>query len=73
MIFNESVFWNLGKGLHQFWMNPLDPKMGMQPPMQEEEDVDDEEMGVAETYADYMPTKCEFITNYFFFLTSFTL
>lgn len=25
----------------------------------EEEEVDDEEMGVAETYADYMPTKCE--------------
>lgn len=24
----------------------------------EEEEVDDEEMGVAETYADYMPTKC---------------
>jgi hypothetical protein len=26
---------------------------------QEEEEVDDEDMGVAETYADYMPTKCE--------------
>jgi hypothetical protein len=27
---------------------------------QEEEEVDDEEMGVAETYADYMPSKCEY-------------
>jgi hypothetical protein len=27
--------------------------------VQEEEEVDDEDMGVAETYADYMPTKCE--------------
>lgn len=47
-----------GKNLQQMWMNPLDPtKMNMQQGMQEEEDVDDEEMGVAETYADYMPTK----------------
>lgn len=28
--------------------------------MGEEEEVEDEDMGVAETYADYMPTKCEF-------------
>jgi hypothetical protein len=28
--------------------------------VQEEEEVDDEDMGVAETYADYMPTKCEY-------------
>lgn len=27
---------------------------------QEEEEVDDEDMGVAETYADYMPTKCKY-------------
>jgi hypothetical protein len=27
--------------------------------VQEEEEVDDEDMGVAETYADYMPTKRE--------------
>lgn len=27
----------------------------------DEEEVDDEEMGVAETYADYMPAKCKFI------------
>ena len=27
----------------------------------EEEEVDDEEMGVAETYADYMPTKCKLL------------
>lgn len=26
----------------------------------DEEDVDDEEMGVAETYSDYMPTKRKF-------------
>lgn len=41
------------------WMNAADPKLGMQPTIPEEEDVDDEEMGVAETYADYMPTKCK--------------
>jgi hypothetical protein len=28
--------------------------------VQEEEEVDDEDMGVAETYADYMPTKREY-------------
>lgn len=27
----------------------------------EEEDGDDEEMGVAETYADYWPSKCKFM------------
>lgn len=32
-------------------------KMNMQPTIPEEEEVDDEDMGVAETYADYMPTK----------------
>ena len=42
------------------WMNADPSKMNMQPSMQEEEDVDDEEMGVAETYADYMPTKRAF-------------
>lgn len=26
----------------------------------EEEDNEDEDMGVAETYADYMPPKCEY-------------
>lgn len=31
----------------------------MQP--QEEEEHDDEEMGVAETYADYWPAKCKFM------------
>ena len=46
------------------WMNAADPgKMNMQQGMQEEEEVDDEEMGVAETYADYMPTKRKF--NYY--------
>lgn len=29
----------------------------------EEEEVDDDDMGVAETYADYMPSKCK-IGNY---------
>lgn len=39
-------------------MNAGDPaKMNMQPTIPEEEEVDDEDMGVAETYADYMPTK----------------
>lgn len=55
----------IGKAILQGWMNATDPtKMmgpmgGMQQPIQEEEENDDEEMGVAETYADYMPTKCE--------------
>lgn len=52
----------IGKALLQSFMNAGDPtKMmgGMQQPIQEEEENDDEEMGVAETYADYMPTKCE--------------
>ncbi|XP_043289667.1 protein strawberry notch isoform X2 [Venturia canescens] len=47
-----------GKNLSQLWMNAGDPgKMNMQPTLPEEEDGEDEEMGVAETYADYMPTK----------------
>lgn len=29
----------------------------------EEEEAEDEEMGVAETYADYWPAKCKFITK----------
>ncbi|XP_066601044.1 protein strawberry notch isoform X2 [Prorops nasuta] len=53
--------WNAGlspKTVSQLWMNAGDPtKMGMQPSLPEEEEVEDEEMGVAETYADYMPTK----------------
>jgi len=40
------------------WMNAGDPTKMMQPNIPEEEEVDDEDMGVAETYADYMPTKC---------------
>ncbi|KAH9640371.1 hypothetical protein HF086_003057 [Spodoptera exigua] len=32
----------------------------------DEEEVDDEEMGVAETYADYMPTKCRTIAGIIF-------
>ncbi|XP_012288560.1 protein strawberry notch isoform X2 [Orussus abietinus] len=47
-----------GKAVSQLWMNSGDPgKMSMQPTLPEEEEVDDEDMGVAETYADYMPTK----------------
>lgn len=45
--------------MQQFWMNPDDSNLRMPPILPEEEDVDDEEMGVAETYADYMPTKRE--------------
>lgn len=30
----------------------------------DEEEVDDEEMGVAETYADYMPSKCMYCLCY---------
>ncbi|XP_058791168.1 protein strawberry notch isoform X2 [Phymastichus coffea] len=45
------------KGLSNMWMNSDPNKMNMQPTIPEEEDVEDEEMGVAETYADYMPTK----------------
>lgn len=48
-----------GKAVSQLWMNSGDPSKMMQPNMPEEEEVDDEEMGVAETYADYMPTKCK--------------
>lgn len=41
--------------------------MFLQMGVAEEEEVEDEDMGVAETYADYMPTKC----NYFFALNCF--
>ncbi|XP_012223697.1 protein strawberry notch isoform X3 [Linepithema humile] len=46
-----------GKSVPQMWMNAGDPTKMMQPNIPEEEEVDDEDMGVAETYADYMPTK----------------
>ncbi|KAK9727917.1 C-terminal domain on Strawberry notch [Popillia japonica] len=42
-----------GKGVPSIWMNN-NPK---QMQAHEEEEVDDEELGVAETYADYMPAK----------------
>ncbi|XP_074000099.1 protein strawberry notch isoform X3 [Rhodnius prolixus] len=44
------------KALAQFWMNADQKKL---PTVQnpEEEDNEDEDMGVAETYADYMPSK----------------
>jgi len=45
-------------GKSQIWMNAGDSTKMMQPNIPEEEEVDDEDMGVAETYADYMPTKC---------------
>lgn len=32
----------------------------MQARNEEEDENEDEDMGVAETYADYMPAKCEF-------------
>lgn len=36
---------------------PVSQQPGMK--VEEEEDNEDEDMGVAETYADYMPNKCE--------------
>ncbi|XP_028133407.2 protein strawberry notch isoform X2 [Diabrotica virgifera virgifera] len=42
------------KAVQSMWMNQMDNKPM---PHQEEEEVDDEELGVAETYADYMPSK----------------
>ncbi|CAH1982477.1 unnamed protein product [Acanthoscelides obtectus] len=41
------------KAVQQMWMNNMDRPHQHQ----EEEEVDDEELGVAETYADYMPSK----------------
>ncbi|XP_063979125.1 protein strawberry notch isoform X2 [Diachasmimorpha longicaudata] len=46
-----------GKAVSQLWMNSADPNKMMQPTIPEEDEADDEDMGVAETYADYMPTK----------------
>ncbi|KAH0549995.1 protein strawberry notch isoform X2 [Cotesia glomerata] len=46
-----------GKAVQQMWMNAMDPTKMMQPTIPEDEEADDDEMGVAETYADYMPTK----------------
>ncbi|XP_057319097.1 protein strawberry notch-like isoform X4 [Microplitis mediator] len=45
------------KAVQQMWMNAMDPSKMMQPTIPEDEEADDDEMGVAETYADYMPTK----------------
>lgn len=57
--------------MSQLWMNAADPsKMNMQPPLPEEEEVDDEDMGVAETYADYMPTKRTYIRIVFLYIES---
>lgn len=45
-----------GKTVSQLWMGD-ESKMNMMTHAPEEEEVDDEEMGVAETYSDYMPSK----------------
>ncbi|PSN38080.1 Protein strawberry notch [Blattella germanica] len=45
-----------GKTVSQLWMND-ESKLNALTTVQEEEEVDDDDMGVAETYADYMPTK----------------
>lgn len=50
------------------WMNSGDPTKMIQPNIPEEEEVDDEDMGVAETYADYMPTKRMYQCPSFLFL-----
>ncbi|KAJ8979809.1 hypothetical protein NQ317_001299 [Molorchus minor] len=42
------------KAVQSLWMHQMDNKPSHH---QEEEEVDDEEMGVMETYADYMPSK----------------
>lgn len=36
-------------------------------PTHEEVDEEDEDMGVAETFADYMPTKCKFHKDKIYF------
>lgn len=55
---------NSDSGITEF----LIPQMGMQvnplmlgQPAQEEDMEEDENMGVAETYADYMPSKCKWL------------
>lgn len=45
-----------GKMVSQLWMND-ESKMNQMSTVHEEEEVDDDDMGVAETYADYMPSK----------------
>nr|CAD7265835.1 unnamed protein product [Timema shepardi] len=49
-----------GKFMSQLWMtnkDKLNPFAIAQVQEEEEDDADDEDLGVAETYADYMPTK----------------
>ncbi|KAJ9587310.1 hypothetical protein L9F63_019166, partial [Diploptera punctata] len=46
-----------GKTVSQLWMNDESKISDFSVSVQEEEEVDDEDMGVAETYADYMPSK----------------
>lgn len=53
--------------MSQMWMNSGDPTKLMQPTIPEEEEVDDEDMGVAETYADYMPTKRMILVSFQYF------
>ncbi|CAK1590016.1 unnamed protein product [Parnassius mnemosyne] len=59
---NQILVSGMGSMLGQYGQMPpwAQPKPGMWPQDKmpgDEEEVDDEEMGVAETYADYMPTK----------------
>jgi hypothetical protein len=35
-------------------------------PGEDEEENEDEDMGVAETYADYMPAKCKFCVYHYY-------
>lgn len=53
------IFLILGKDVSNTWINSDSNKNKVQIIIPEDEDVDDEEMGVAETYADYMPAKCK--------------
>lgn len=46
-----------GKAVANMWLGPPGAMPRPQAPEPEEEMGDDEEMGVAETYADYMPSK----------------
>ncbi len=50
-----------GRGSPQTLM----PQMVPTPQALEEADEEDEELGHAETYAEYMPSKCKFTTLFF--------
>ena len=55
------------------WMHSDPSKMSTQTTTPEEEDADDDEMGVAETYADYMPTKRKYLFNFLLELLIFKM